>query len=634
MKLDIQKFADGYVTIKTELDTKGFDRQIAQLEFELEELEETYKLALKDPKWNKKDLIEMQSQIEKTKNKIVQLRQQQAGLNQETSTHGFTLDNTIRKIGRWGLALFGVRSAYMFVRQAASSLSSTNKQIGTDIEYMKWALAQMLEKVVIRIIQWAYKLLQIINYVVYGVTGINLFANASAKAFERQHVAMSGTAKSAKQLQKTLAGFDEMNILQKNGDTSAGGGGGGGGISLPSEDLSKFGEISGKLKKILDKIIEKVKPIWDWVKKTVDKLGGLKNVILGIIGLKLIKKIGELLGVSGGAGGAGASGLLGVLSVLTLLVADVWLIKVAWEGVKEVDAEAKNLNKRVQNLKENIVESTKSWKDNSKELVNNVKAGKTTTEQNERIANGLLKNIHNTEVLIDDLEKQKYSGSLVVDMWNSFRGTTAKAQESINALNEEQKNDIELLIEMYNAGKLNEKQKKALIPYFEKEIKKYEELKDMHSKGSSKAKEYQEKIDALKQSLKDIKGNYDAKIKLYADDKNARKTISNLLVDIGSAGIQGAVGIKTSIEEAIRKIKYAKGGIINMPGRGVPIAYGGERGAEGVVPLTDSQQMALLGEAIGKYVTINANITNNMNGRVISRELQKIQQENSFASNR
>lgn len=82
--------------------------------------------------------------------------------------------------------------------------------------------------------------------------------------------------------------------------------------------------------------------------------------------------------------------------------------------------------------------------------------------------------------------------------------------------------------------------------------------------------------------------------------------------------------------------KLAKGGIINYPGRGIPVggAIAGERGQEGVIPLTDSQQMALLGEAIGKYITINANITNNMNGRVISRELQKIQNGNDFAFNK
>lgn len=59
----------------------------------------------------------------------------------------------------------------------------------------------------------------------------------------------------------------------------------------------------------------------------------------------------------------------------------------------------------------------------------------------------------------------------------------------------------------------------------------------------------------------------------------------------------------------------------------------GERGAEGVIPLTDSQAMETLGEAIGRYITINANITNAMNGRVISRQIQQIMANQDFAYN-
>ena len=81
--------------------------------------------------------------------------------------------------------------------------------------------------------------------------------------------------------------------------------------------------------------------------------------------------------------------------------------------------------------------------------------------------------------------------------------------------------------------------------------------------------------------------------------------------------------------------RLAVGGIVNMPSRGVPIggAIAGESGAEGVIPLTDTQAMETLGATIGKYITINANITNTMNGRVISRELQKINTNNDFARN-
>ena len=87
----------------------------------------------------------------------------------------------------------------------------------------------------------------------------------------------------------------------------------------------------------------------------------------------------------------------------------------------------------------------------------------------------------------------------------------------------------------------------------------------------------------------------------------------------------------------IPTIRYLKnGGIINLPSHGVPVgvnARGGEAGAEGVIPLTDSQAMETLGEAIGRYITINANITNTMNGRVISRQLQQIMASQNFAYN-
>ena len=81
--------------------------------------------------------------------------------------------------------------------------------------------------------------------------------------------------------------------------------------------------------------------------------------------------------------------------------------------------------------------------------------------------------------------------------------------------------------------------------------------------------------------------------------------------------------------------RLAKGGIINQPGRGIPVgsAIGGERGQEGVIPLTDSQQMQLLGEAIGKYINLNATIPIYMGNRQIAREIKKINAQNDFAFN-
>ena len=69
----------------------------------------------------------------------------------------------------------------------------------------------------------------------------------------------------------------------------------------------------------------------------------------------------------------------------------------------------------------------------------------------------------------------------------------------------------------------------------------------------------------------------------------------------------------------------------------MPVAGGtalaGEAGREAYLPLSDTQLLEELGSTIGKYITINASITNTMNGRVISKQLQKIQDDRNFAYN-
>ena len=82
--------------------------------------------------------------------------------------------------------------------------------------------------------------------------------------------------------------------------------------------------------------------------------------------------------------------------------------------------------------------------------------------------------------------------------------------------------------------------------------------------------------------------------------------------------------------------RLAVGGIVNMPGRGVPIggAIAGESGREGVIPLTDSQAMETLGATIGKYININATVPVYVGNRQIAREIKKINADSDFAFNR
>ena len=90
-------------------------------------------------------------------------------------------------------------------------------------------------------------------------------------------------------------------------------------------------------------------------------------------------------------------------------------------------------------------------------------------------------------------------------------------------------------------------------------------------------------------------------------------------------------GVSISNVGRVSLPRLAQGGIVNNPGPGVMMGsyIAGERGAEAVLPLTDDTLQRL-----ANMIPITVNVTNTMNGRVISRELQKVQNENDFAFNR
>lgn len=181
------------------------------------------------------------NEVEETNQKL-RKAQGISGITEAIKNAGKETSNTIKKVGKWALAVFGVRSAYMLVRNAASTLSQYNDQIGADLEYMRFALASALQPVVEYLIQLAYKLLRYIGYIAQAWFGVNIFANASADA-------MNKTAKDAKELRKALAGFDEMNIVSGGASNASAGN-----TTLPSVDLTKpeEGEIPSWVQWIAD----------------------------------------------------------------------------------------------------------------------------------------------------------------------------------------------------------------------------------------------------------------------------------------------------------------------------------------------------------------------------------------------
>ena len=556
---------DGNIIIGTEIDTKSFDEEIRQTEEKLERLQSAYEKAMKPGKGlkaNEDALKKLRLQIEETSNKLVQLREKQnklslansySGLSDKLNEIGYKTKSLITSTAKWGLALFGIRSIYGMLSSSASTLSQYNKQIGTDMQYIRFAIASTLQPVIEFLIKLVYKLLSLINAIAQALFHVNIFANAGVDKFNKTEDALGGASKNAKELKKQLAGFDEMNVLQDQ--SSSGGGGGGIGGQMPSLDLSnEIPDISEMITKLSEKwtnlgnemnksLHEMPFEIWtkafgNWdlaIYGVVQTFYGLWNVITGVY--EFFKGAIEII--------------VGLIKNDTELVDKGF--KDLWEGLKKIIY--------------GILE-----------IVNGI------SNQIKGVIKGLILTILQLIGNLVNIGVEKFNGfkDKVVNSWAIIRD----------------------------------------------KIKSF--ISDIQNWLTSK-------FGVIGTTIGNVIGGSISGI-INSILNFAENKINGFLRSINNAinTINKIPGVSISKISMVSFPRLAKGGIINMPGRGVPVgsAIAGERGQEGVIPLTDSQQMALLGEAIGKYITINANITNTMNGRVISRELQKINAENDFAYNR
>ena len=544
---------DGYVTIGTELDTKSFDAQIDYVESQLQEIEDKLKQA--DMGFEVGDTMKLEAQYEKLSQKLSTLKQKKESLNKTDLSNvqksieniGKSTSNTIKQVGRWVLGIFAIESAYGFVRQAITSVSSYNEQIKNDVEYIKFALASSLQPVIEGLIQLAYKLLTYVNYIAQAWFGVNLFANASAKA-------MNKGAKSAEKMKKSLAGFDEMNIMQ---DTT--GGGAGDGATAPSIDLSQWqGEI----------------PSWiQWIADNKDiVIAGLLGIAGGLtavsFGLKPIQGLGIGLILAGiilliqriidFIKDPSWDNFLTILQGIALVVAGIailmngWIVALIALGVAIVTYVIQNWDK----VKE-ILGQVGSW-----------------------IYDNIIKPV----------------ADFFVNLWQGIKDGVGSAVQWVK-------------------DKFS-----SIVSFFSDLISKIVGLfKTIGTKvGNAIGSAFKIVINGVLKSIENI---------LNFPIKSINK-----LIDV----INAVPGINIKTLPTFSLPRLAVGGIVNMPGRGVPVggAITGEAGREGVIPLTDSQAMETLGATIGKYININLTNITKLDNRQIAKEQKKINAQNDFAFNR
>lgn len=497
---------------------------------------------------SKQNDINESMKANETSIEIINTRLNNMPINLDGISNGIT--KIVRKIGKWTLALFGIRTAYTFIRQMINQATQQNEELANKLQYIKFAISTVFEPIAKFVIDIIYDIIAGLGAIIKLITGINIFSKATAKNFKKAN-------QSAGSLKKTLAGFDEASVLN---------GGSGGLANGILGDSNKLPDLSTEI----DKFSKKIK---DWI------TGGYDNMFAAII--EESKKVPQRL--------------LEIFKPVYRTIIKPYIVDPFVDSLKYMWSSIEPYVRPIWN-------SLKIEWDNTINYLKPV-----------------------WSKFVDSLSP----------VWDKFK------EKIMPSVTQPFVNAIDYL-------------KKLFAPFFNDIIKwinqtfgflgiKLDYIETEWEDQEGKVKDVKKEVNGIASSINNISNK---KINIVANTSSL-KSLNNLLDDI-LLNIEAISGqkVKTrtwttkanpkSAKGSIIYPKLAMGGIVSMPGRGV--LYGGatiaERGAEAVLPLTDSQQMALLGEAIGKYITINANIVNTMNGRVISKELQKVQNDNDFAYNR
>lgn len=142
-----------------------------------------------------------------------------------------SIQGGIKKMGKFALAAFGIRSAYMAVRQVVSGYIADNEELKNSFEGLKGAIGEMFGPAIEKVIS----LLKIaIGYVlafIKALTGVDYAARYNEKALKKQTSATKDLTKA----QRQSASFDEQNKLNDPSSSSGG--------SVPTFDAT-IGDVS------------------------------------------------------------------------------------------------------------------------------------------------------------------------------------------------------------------------------------------------------------------------------------------------------------------------------------------------------------------------------------------------------
>lgn len=202
---------------KLEGNTEAYNRtqdQIAQASKELEKAEiKGRKLALSIEKTGN-GASDLSNKIVSVRTGMEQTNEATKRTANSTKSIGKELDGGIKKIGRYMLALFSVRSIYSLLSKASNAWLNSGDanaaQLKANIDYIWRALGSSIAPVLNTIFNTLFGVLNVVQQVVKALTGFELFSKGASSN-------LSDAAKSSKTINKNLAPFDDMIIASSKG---------------------------------------------------------------------------------------------------------------------------------------------------------------------------------------------------------------------------------------------------------------------------------------------------------------------------------------------------------------------------------------------------------------------------------
>lgn len=588
------------------------DRRTQQLQAHLEEVKQTGREmtlawmesgAPLDETYT--DLLNKSKEVEETEAQINQLAKQRAAATKEVAqaekqaadesarvkkgfdNFGESLQKAVKRAGALVLGIFAVRSAISSLQRASSDLAGYDKEYAANLEYIRYVLTEAIAPVLKWIIQLAATLLNYLFQILNAWFGLNL--GKGAKDFQNMKAASGGVAKNMKEAEKAAQGFDELNTLQ---DTSSTGGGAGGGAA-PSLDLSGIqGEAPEWLQWIIDNkdlVLGALAAILGAIIGIKTGLGGIAGLGIGIAIYGVVKLIGDLvdfiedpswekfgkvltdIGLAITGVGIAIGALTGnwLVALIGLIATVVGLIVQNWDDIQ------KTLGEVGQWIYDNVIKPVVDFFAPIGQWIY------------DNVITPVVNFFNNMWQTLVNIFKSigEFFGKVFTDAWNGIQNVFKNVGQFFQGI-------WNTIVSIF--GKIGQRIGEAVSKAF---------------KGA---------VNAIFTVLENI-------LNFPIRAINGLISLINMIpgVNLGKLSEFHLPRLKT-------------GGIVNMPNKGTMVggsAIAGESGREGVIPLTDSQAMETLGESIGKYVTINATINNTMDGKLISRHIQKIQNQQAFAGN-